>query len=179
MENQDVQEEKPWLCNSDTDTTVPVSHSLHTCTPCDNFYEHVDENDDFSSYHDAEDDLHDKIRRPIRLEVNRHTEHFRKIAAERAALEREYETVLAELAQVQKAEKMVNEHIGILQTAVVSDFYPVPPLAVILCRRCKVTLAPEMPHMLPVLEFELARPSPPPRSLPRSESFHTSPPSHL
>jgi hypothetical protein len=177
MENQDVQEEKPWLCNSDTDTTVPVSHSLHTCTPCDNFYEHVEENDDFSSYHDAEDDLHDKIRRPIRLEVNRHTEHFRKIAAERAALEREYETVVAELAQVQKAEKTVNEHIRILQTAVVSDFYPVPP--VILCRRCKVTLAPEMPHMLPVLEFELARPSPPPRSLPRSESFHTSPPSHL
>ena len=142
LKNQDVQEEKPWLCNLDTDTTVPASHSLHTCTPCDNFYKHVKENDDFSSYHDAEDDLHNEIRRPIQLEVNRCTKHFRKMAAERAVLEREHETVVAELAQVQKAEKTVNEHIRILQTAVLSDFYPVPP--VILCRRCKVKLAPEM-----------------------------------
>lgn len=116
MENQDAQEEKPWLCHLDTDTTVPVSHSHHTCAPCDDFYKHVEETGNRSSYHDAEDDLHDEIRRPIQLEVQRRAEHVMKMAAERAALEREHNAVVAELAQVQKAEETVNEHIRILRS---------------------------------------------------------------
>ena len=114
MENQDAQEEKPWLCHLDTNKTIPVSHSHHTCAPCDDFYKHVEETEDHSSYHDAKDVLHDKIHRPIQLEVQRCTEHVMKMAAERAVLEREHKAVMAELAQVQKAEETVNKHIRIL-----------------------------------------------------------------
>lgn len=114
-ENQEVQDKKPWLCNSDT-PTLAVSHALDTCPPCDAFYKHVDESKDFVSYRDTEDGLHDEIRHQKYLEVDRHAKSFREMAVERAILTKECEAVEAELAWVQMEEKAAIEHIRILRS---------------------------------------------------------------
>ena len=99
LKNQEVQDKKPWLCNSDT-PTLAVLHALSTCSPCDAFYKHINESRDFILYHDTEDGLHDEICQQKYLEVDRQVESFREMAIERAALEKECEAVVAELARV-------------------------------------------------------------------------------
>ena len=118
-ENQEVQDKKPWFCNSNT-LTLAVLHALSTCPPCNAFYKHINDSKDFISYCNTEDGLHDEICQQKYLEVDRHAESLREMAIERAALEKKCEAVMAELARVQMEGKAVIEHIRILQSWVIS-----------------------------------------------------------